>query len=115
MDDILDYVSLEETLGKAIGKDLSEGKITLPLIRALQACSPGEKDLISRIVQNPNRSIDDIGLIMQAVKSYGGIDYTVKKAEEFVLKAKSFLTPFSPSKEKDALLALSDYTIGRKW
>ncbi len=115
MDDILDYVSQEETFGKAIGKDLSEGKITLPLIRALQACSPREKDIISRTIQNPDRDMEDVSFIMRAVQSYGGIDYTIKQAEGFVLKAKSFLAGFPPSREKDALLGLSDYTIRRKW
>ena len=55
MDDNLDYVSEEETLGKAIGKDLNEGKITLPLIHTLQTCSPIERNRLTEIIQDSNR------------------------------------------------------------
>ena len=51
---------------------------------------------------------------MRSVQNYGGIDYTVKKAEEFASKAKSFLSVFSSSHSRDSLLALSDYTIRRR-
>ena len=60
MDDLLDYVAAEEMFGKTIGKDLSEGKITLPLIRVLQLCRPQEKARISEIIQNPNRSVEEV-------------------------------------------------------
>ena len=115
MDDTLDYVSEEATFGKAIGKDLSEGKITLPLIHALQTCSKAERDQLTQIILDANRRQGDLGCLMKIVKDCGGIEYTTRRAEEFVAKAHSSLSVFPSSKEKDALLAVSDYTIRRKW
>ncbi len=114
IDDLLDYASEQEVFGKAIGKDLSEGKITLPLIRTLQVSRPKEREQISEIVRNSHRSPEEIENVMRSVQQYGGIEYTVKRAEEFAAKAKSYLSIFPPSKEKDSLLTLSDYTIRRR-
>ena len=115
MDDTLDYVSEEATLGKAIGKDLNEGKITLPLIHTLQTCSNAERDQLTQIILDANRRQADLGCLMKMVKGCGGIEYTTRRAEEFVAKAHSSLSLFPSSKEKEALLAVSDYTIRRKW
>jgi octaprenyl-diphosphate synthase len=115
MDDTLDYVSEEATLGKAIGKDLNEGKITLPLIQTLRTCSKAERDHLTPIILDPNRRQEDLGYLLKMVKSCGGIEYTTQRAEEFVAKAHSSLSLFPSSQEKEALLAVSDYTIRRKW
>ena len=53
MDDILDYISADEELGKTIGKDLSEGKITLPLIHTLRTCSPEDKKFLVQVIRDP--------------------------------------------------------------
>lgn len=115
MDDNLDYVSEEEKLGKAIGKDLNEGKITLPLIHTLRTCSYTEQNRLTEIIKDPHRGQSDLGYAMKIVRDCGGIDYTTERAEKFIAKAKSSLSLFPPSREKEALLALSDYTIRRKW
>jgi octaprenyl-diphosphate synthase len=115
MDDNLDYTSEEETLGKAIGKDLNEGKITLPLIHTLRNCSRTERHRLAEIIKNPDRQHSDLGYVMETVRDCGGIDYTTQRAEEFVAKAKSSFSVFPPSREKEALLSLSDYTVRRKW
>lgn len=114
VDDTLDYVSKEETLGKAIGKDLDEGKITLPLIHTLRACAQAEQDRINKIIKDANRREEDLEFIMKVIHDRGGIDYAMQRAEEFVRKAESFLSPFPPSREKEALLAVADYTVKRK-
>lgn len=114
VDDTLDYVSKEETLGKAIRKDLDEGKITLPLIHTLRTCSQAEQDRINKIIKDANRREEDLDFIMKVIYDRGGIDYAMQRAEEFVGKAKSFLSPFPPSREKEALLTVADYTVKRK-
>jgi len=115
MDDSLDYTSEQNLLGKVIGKDLNEGKITLPLIHTLRHCSPAEQDQIRRIVKDPNRQEEDLARVMKLIKDHEGILYTAQQAKRFVDKAKAFLSSFPASKEKEALLALSDYTVQRKW
>lgn len=114
MDDILDYISEEQTLGKSIGKDLSEGKVTLPLIHTLRACSPFDKERIIGIIKNQNRGEDDLRYVMKVVHECAGIDYTVRRAESYVEQAKISLSAFPANQEKNALLAVADYTIRRK-
>jgi len=115
IDDTLDYISAKETLGKAIGQDLNEGKITLPLIQILKVCSPAEKDRLRQIIQDRDRREVDLEYVMKVVKDCGGIEYTIQAAENFIGKAKNSLLPFPPSREKEALLTLADYAIQRKW
>jgi octaprenyl-diphosphate synthase len=114
MDDILDYISEEQTLGKAIGKDLSEGKLTLPLIHTLRSCPPDDKKRIIEIIKNHNRREDDLGYVMGLVHRCAGVDYTVKRAASYIEQATNSLSSFSPCREKEALLTIAEYTIKRK-
>ncbi len=114
MDDTLDYISEEKTLGKAIGKDLSEGKVTLPLIHTLRTASPAGQDRLRAAIRNQNRTEKDLRFVMQAVQDSGGIGYTVERAADYVKQARDFLSIFSPTQEREALLAISDHTLKRK-
>jgi len=110
----LDYSGDEDVFGKAIGKDLEEGKITLPLIYALRTCFPETKERMAQVIQNPNRQKEDLDFVMKAVRDCAAAEYTQRRAEEYMAKAKSALSPFPPTPEKDALLTLADYTVQRK-
>jgi len=114
MDDTLDYIADEKTLGKTIGKDLIEGKVTLPLIYALRMCPPPDRERLAAIVKNQNRTDEDLKQVMQLVQDLAGIEYTVKRAAGYVGQAQAALSAFPPSPEKEALLAISDYTLKRK-
>jgi octaprenyl-diphosphate synthase len=114
MDDTLDYISEEKTLGKTIGKDLSEGKVTLPLIHTLRTYPAGGQERLRAVIRNQDRTEGDLRLVMQAVQDSGGIDYTVRRATDYVKQAQKFLSIFSPTPESEALLAISDYTLKRK-
>jgi octaprenyl-diphosphate synthase len=114
MDDTLDYISEEKTLGKIIGKDLSEGKVTLPLIHTLRTASPAGQDQLRAVIRNQNRTEEDLRFVMRAVQDSGGIDYTMKRAADYVKQARDFLSIFPPTQEREALLAISDYTLKRK-
>lgn len=114
MDDILDYTSAPETLGKAIGQDLNEGKVTLPLIYTLNTSSPAEKEQIRQIIRNRNRQESDLSFIWKLIRERGGLEYTIKYAENYAAKAKALLSSFPSSPEKEALLALSEYAVRRK-
>ena len=114
MDDTLDYVSDEAELGKTIGKDLNEGKITLPLIHTLKACPAEDKNFLIRVIQEPQLREADLKAVHELVQNWGGIEYTVRQAETFVDKATSALSDFPPGQEKEALLTLAEYTLRRK-
>jgi octaprenyl-diphosphate synthase len=114
MDDTLDYIAEEETLGKTIGKDLLEGKVTLPMIHALRMGAPADRERLAGIIENPNRTEEDLKQVMRLVQDLAGIEYTVERATAYVDQARAALSPFAPSPEKEALLAISEYTLKRK-
>ncbi len=113
MDDTLDYIATEEQFGKSIGHDLEEGKITLPLIHTLRHCSEEERTIIAAVIEKDEMSLDDFRDVSGLVKRYGGIDYTVDLARNYIAGCTAHLAGFGQSQVKDALLELSDYIITR--
>lgn len=113
IDDTLDYVASEEQLGKDIGHDLKEGKITLPLIHTLRNCSLSEKNAISDIIVSDTQKVDDLQKIISLVHAYGGIEFAVDRARSYVERGKARLEMFPDSPEKLALMELADYVVTR--
>jgi octaprenyl-diphosphate synthase len=114
-DDTLDYVAKEDDFGKAIGKDLAEGKITLPLIWVLKKCSPKEKNLIKKVVQHKDEGVDALMDIAALIHKYDGVNYALNKAKAYIDEGKEFLRIFSDSEAKTTLLTISDYIIERRF
>jgi len=110
-DDTLDYIATEEEFGKAIGKDLEEGKITLPLIRTLKKCSSNERELIKQAVQHKGASVSDC---VSLIHKYDGINYALNKARTYIAEGKEFLKCFEDCQAKTSLLTISDYIIERR-
>ncbi|RLA86086.1 MAG: octaprenyl diphosphate synthase [Deltaproteobacteria bacterium] len=113
IDDCLDYVGREEALGKKVGTDLREGKITLPLIHTLKNCSKAERDFIREVILDSGQSEEQIEAVVRIVCRHGGIAYTVQRARDFVDEAKEKLMIFEPSPERAALIGLADYVLER--
>jgi len=113
-DDTLDYVAKEEEFGKAIGKDIEEGKITLPLIRTMKKCTSEEKNLIRRGVENKELDGKIIAEILSLIDRYDGINYSLNTAKNYIDEGKKFLESFEDSEPKTALFAISDYIIERR-
>lgn len=114
MDDTLDYVSDEKEFGKTIGIDLKDGKVTLPLIHTMQKCTREERGKLEEAFFSDPVTQREFMLVSEMIRKYGGTDYTVRRAKDFVEKAKSYLVSFAPSEAKTAILALADYVIKRK-
>ncbi len=113
MDDALDYISNEE-FGKFIGNDLKEGKLTMPLIHAIERADKKEKDIISEIIYKKKLTAKDLKTVLNLVKKYGSIEHTVSKAKESVEKAKKNLDIFPDSEYKTSLIDIANYIIERK-
>jgi len=91
-DDTLDYVAKEEELGKAIGQDLREGKLTLPLIRTMKKCTPEERAFIRKgIEEKDEATMTEINVL---IRRYDGIPYALAKAKACIEEARVFLAPF---------------------
>lgn len=112
VDDIFDYTASSENIGKNIGDDLAEGKLTLPLIHAQKTGSAAQRKIIKQAVMN--RARDQVHTICEIVESTGALDYTHTKAKTHIAAAKESLTAIVPSKYKDALLGLAEYAIARR-
>jgi octaprenyl-diphosphate synthase len=112
-DDILDYTGKEQEFGKSIGKDLEEGKITLPLIFAIKQSSAEEKDKIKEIITSRKGSQKAACEILRLIKKYNGIDYSLQRAEKFIRDAQIQLNVFSECLEKSQLNAVAGYILSR--
>jgi octaprenyl-diphosphate synthase len=113
VDDILDYSSKPEQLGKPVGGDLDEQKATLPLIHALKQINGSGREEIKRLFHKEKKEEEDFRFILEFIRSKGGIAYTQDMAGQFIQSAKARLDGFADSREKDALQKLADYVITR--
>jgi octaprenyl-diphosphate synthase len=114
VDDALDYTAKEEDFGKAIGKDLDEGKMTLPLIRTLSRCSEEERQRIRSVVAGPARDETSLLAIFEIIRRDDGIDYAMNMARSYIEEGKGELAIFSDQAPLRDLLTLADYVTGRR-
>jgi geranylgeranyl pyrophosphate synthase len=97
-------MSYDNVLGKRVGTDLKEGKITLPLIHALKQAGEWERSSISRVVNKSSMTKRDFERVRNIIQKYGGIDYTEGITKKYIDDARTYLNIFKPSPYKDALL-----------
>ncbi|MBB3227653.1 octaprenyl-diphosphate synthase [Luteibacter sp. Sphag1AF] len=112
-DDLLDYVSDADTLGKNIGDDLAEGKPTLPLIYAMQKASPEEVQSLRHAIEHGG--LDSLDRIIAAIRDSGALDRTHERAVQHARAAREALEILPPSAHRDALAALADYSVERRF
>lgn len=113
-DDTLDYMAREEDFGKSIGKDLEEGKMTLPLIYTLSHCPPSRRERMKTAIEKKDLSYETIRNIFEVVQKSGGIDYSLQRAEQFITQAQNRLNVFPTGPEKEHLTAVAGYILSRK-
>ncbi|MCK5680095.1 polyprenyl synthetase family protein [bacterium] len=113
IDDILDYTSCEETLGKTIGIDLEEGKVTLPLIHTLQQATPEEQERIREIITSDYVKRQDFDFVHALMKNYQSLEYTSRKADDHLKRAHAILDQLPESPEREALHFITDYVLSR--
>jgi len=114
VDDLLDFTGDTEAVGKPIGSDLREGKVTLPLIHLLRQSGDGLGHRIVRdIISSRSVTREQWDELLSSLKDHASIDYAYRRAVEFADRAKKPLYAFPPSSERDALLALPDYVLSR--
>ncbi len=112
IDDVLDYESDFETMGKEVGDDLAEGKTTLPMIYAIENTAGEQRDLLINAIENAdNTQIDKIVDILSSVNAF---DYTRQKAQESANLAKQSLSTLQDSAYKEAMILLCDLSLARK-
>jgi len=112
-DDILDYIGSSKLVGKPLGADIKDKKITLPLIHSLNQASMSERSDVLKQIKSSKKK-NNIEDIIKFVNKYDGIEYAASVAKDYSSKAKESLSIFKPSESKLALEALVDFVIERK-
>lgn len=112
-DDLFDF-GLGSNIGKPVGIDIKEKKMTLPLIHALESTSGSERKRILRLIKNNNEDSKKIKEVIDFVLQSDGIEYATQKMIEFKEKALETLSNFEDNESKKALIGLVNYTIERQ-
>ena len=112
-DDTFDYYN-DPIIGKPTGNDLREGKVTLPLIYALNRTDMPEHDEMLALVNKETLTGDDIDRLIDFAKRAGGIDYAYKTMERLRDEASTILSPYQPDETIDQFREIFDYVIERK-
>jgi octaprenyl-diphosphate synthase len=113
VDDLLDFTGDQSALGKPVGGDLREGKMTLPVIHLYAGGDVHARSLLRRVVDTRSVSDDEWRDIRAMLAQTRSIEYARRAAEGFVDRAKKALNAFPPSEARDALLYLPEYVIAR--
>ena len=111
VDDILDFVSAQEQVGKPVANDLRQGLITLPSLYYLES-NPEDGHLHEKLVKR-NVSDEAMKQLIQNIRNSGAIDQALEHAEEFTSTAKKLLESMPSTPERDGLYEFADYVVRR--
>ncbi|MCC2522936.1 octaprenyl diphosphate synthase [Vibrio coralliilyticus] len=112
IDDVMDYTSDGDEMGKNVGDDLAEGKPTLPLLYAMQHGTPEQTQMIREAIEKAN-GMEKLDSIMEAMEQTGSLEYTRQKAYQEADKAIAELSVLSESPYKEALVTLAHMSVHR--
>ena len=113
MDDVLDYNAVQSTLGKSVGDDFRDGKITLPIILAFRRGNDEEKTFWRRTLEALDQREGDLAHAIRLLNNHGSLADTVQRARHYSTLARDALDIFPPSPEKEALLAVIAFNMAR--
>lgn len=113
-DDLFDYLS-SNVIGKPVGIDIKEQKMTLPLIHTLKTASETNRKYYFNTIKRYNNDQKRVKELIAFVKSSGGLDYAIGVMKDFQQKAKDILNEFPDSEVRRSLHTMLDYVIERKF
>jgi len=113
VDDLLDFTSRETVLGKPVGNDLREGKVTLPLVYALEQASVEERRRVETILRDRNYDRVPFPQILAMVERYQGIARVKERAQAFTEKARGIIGEFPDSPYQRALYSVTELVTER--
>jgi octaprenyl-diphosphate synthase len=113
IEDMLDFVSCESTPGKPAGGNLKGGKVTLPLVYALEQASESERDLVSGVLRDRSYDAVPFANVLALVDRYDGIQRTRARARQFTGRAREIVAEFPDSHCRRALCTLTDLVTER--
>ena len=114
VDDVLDLTASQTVLGKPVGSDLREGKVTMAVIHALERCKPQERKLIETVVQE--QAFDSVThqQILSVLNRYGSLEAATQRAAQYATLARNAICSFPNSEIKQALLWAPEFVVARE-
>ena len=113
IDDALDYSAKQATLGKSIGDDFRDGKITLPVILAFRRGNDVERKFWRRTLEKLEQSSGDLEYAIELIAKHGALEDAVKRARHYGAIARDAMGIFEDGQEKQALIDAIDFCIDR--
>jgi octaprenyl-diphosphate synthase len=113
VDDVLDFTAREKTLGKPVGGDLREGKVTLPLVYALERASTDERRSVERVLADRHYENVPLRQVLGLIEKYNGIERVRERAQAFTDKARQVIGEFPESPYQRALHGITDLVTDR--
>ncbi len=113
VDDVLDYGGASGTLGKNVGDDLREGKMTLPIILALQKASAEERALLAGALGDAKTGPETVAEIVAMLERHGSLKATLGKAQAYAEQAREALDGLPPSEMRDLLQDVAIFCVER--
>jgi octaprenyl-diphosphate synthase len=113
VDDVLDFTAREKVLGKPVGGDLREGKVTLPLVYALECATSDERRLVEIVLRDRNYERAPFEAILSLLEKYRGIQRVRERAQAFTDKARQIIAEFPDSPYQRALLSVTELVTER--
>jgi octaprenyl-diphosphate synthase len=114
VDDVLDLTASEDILGKPVGSDLREGKVTMAVIHALERCTPDERQKIQTVLDERAFLSVTHRQILDILNHYGSLDAALARASQFAEEARKAICNFPDSEIKRALLWVPDFVVARE-
>ncbi len=113
VDDALDYAADQAVLGKTVGDDFREGKITLPVLVAHDAGTAEEREFWRRTIETSEQTDGDLERALSLIEAHGAIGATLDAAARFAAEGKAALSVFPDSALRRAMMAMADYAVSR--
>lgn len=113
VDDVLDFTAREKTLGKPVGGDLREGKVTLPVVYALERAPAEERRMVERVLLDRHYENVPLRQILALIDKYQGIERVRERAQAFTDKARQVIGEFPESPYQRALYGITDLITDR--
>jgi octaprenyl-diphosphate synthase len=115
VDDALDYSASVAELGKTVGDDFREGKLTYPVLLAIAAANPEQTAFWTRTIGAGEQTEADLATALNLITDCNAIELTLARADGFVASACAALEMFEPSQMRAALIDVARYTTARRY
>jgi octaprenyl-diphosphate synthase len=115
VDDVLDYRGEGDAMGKNTGDDLREGKMTLPVILALEVANPGERDIIAAVLGQPDASDTALAQVVAIFNRHQTLDRTIDHAQGHVRRARAALDGLPASEMRILLSDIAEFYVSRAY